>query len=130
MTKPNYTPKYLGQSVDGPIDEIELIPWDKGTITVHLNCSEFTTFCPVTGQPDFGQLKISYIPDAHLIETKSLKLFLQNYREIRGFNEQIIAELGSRINLQLKPKWLKINGSYNPRGGISLSCDVEYGSYS
>jgi 7-cyano-7-deazaguanine reductase len=123
-----YQPRYLGRPVEGPIDRVERIPWTGGEIHVRLDCAEFTTLCPVTGQPDFGNLLIEYQPDCYLVETKSLKLFLQGYRDKRAFNEQIVAELASRLFQQLQPHWLRVTGHYNARGGIALTCVAEQGA--
>jgi 7-cyano-7-deazaguanine reductase len=123
----SYKPKYLGRAVPGPINEIELIPWDQGEIIVALDCAEFTTICPVTGQPDFAALEIQYAPRAHLIETKSLKLYLQGFRDRKGFNEQIVAFLADDLYLQAGPKWLAVIGKYNRRGGISVTCRAQRG---
>lgn len=125
--KAEYKPKYLGKPVKGPIERVELIPWTGGEIRVRLDCAEFTSMCPVTGQPDFGALDIEYVPDCYLVETKSLKLFLQGYRDRRAFNEQIVAELALTLFQQLRPLWLRVTGRYNRRGGIALTCVAEHG---
>lgn len=125
-SKPDtYTPRYLGKAVEGPIDEIERIPWAGGDIEVQLECVEFTAICPITAQPDFARLSIVYVPRDWLIETKSLKLFLQGYREKRAFNEQIVAELADTLFTQLSPVWLRVQGHFNSRGGISLTCSAQ-----
>ncbi len=127
MTNGEYVPKYLGKAVAGPIPEVELIPWSGEAISISLDCSEFTTLCPVTQQPDFGRMEISYIPDAHLIETKSLKLYLQGFRDYKGFNEQIVAHLAGKLFNRVKPKWMAVEAFYNRRGGIGVSCRCERG---
>ncbi len=127
MTDSEWKPKYLGKSVSGPISEVELIPWKDGPVLITLDCTEFTTLCPVTQQPDFGRLEITYIPREYLIETKSLKLFLQGFRDYKGFNEQVVAHLADVLFKRTQPAWLCVEGFYNRRGGIGVSCRCERG---
>ncbi len=127
VRKSAWKPTYLGKPVKGAIDRVELIPWDMGSVIVRLDCSDFTTLCPVTDQPDFGRLIIEYIPDAHLVETKSLKLYLQGFRDRKGFNEKIIAGLVDELYSQIAPKWLRVQGDFHPRGGISVTCSAHRG---
>lgn len=81
---------------------------------------EFTSICPVTGQPDFGHLVIDYVPDKWLIESKSLKLFLQSFRNHGAFHEDVTVTIGKRVADTLKPRWLRIGGYFNPRGGMPI----------
>ncbi|MCI4660649.1 MAG: preQ(1) synthase [Neomegalonema sp.] len=81
---------------------------------------EFTSICPVTGQPDFGHLVIDYVPDQHLIESKSLKLFLHSFRNHGSFHEDCTILIGKRIVETAKPVWLRIGGYWYPRGGIPI----------
>jgi 7-cyano-7-deazaguanine reductase len=81
---------------------------------------EFTSICPVTGQPDFGILMIDYVPDRWLVESKSLKLYLQSFRNHGAFHEDCTVSIGARIADLLKPKWLRIGGYFNPRGGMPI----------
>ena len=120
-----YKPKFLGKRVTGPVKKVDLVPWTQGEMLISLDCAEFTTVCPITGQPDFGGLLIEYVPGAHIIETKSLKLYLQGYRDRKGFNEQIVAAMLDDLFGQVKPKWMKITGMYNRRGGIGVTCECE-----
>ncbi|MCP1335846.1 preQ(1) synthase [Futiania mangrovi] len=83
-------------------------------------CPEFTSLCPVTGQPDFAHLVIDYIPDEFLIESKSLKLFLQSFRNHGAFHEDCTVAVGRRIVESARPKWLRIGGYWYPRGGIPI----------
>jgi 7-cyano-7-deazaguanine reductase len=122
-----YEPKFLGKPVSGPVEKVELIPWTDGDVTVSLDCAEFTTICPVTGQPDFGRIEIHYAPKAHLVETKSLKLYLQGYRERKGFNEHTVAALAKDLFRQIKPRWMKVTGAFNRRGGICVTCSAQHG---
>jgi 7-cyano-7-deazaguanine reductase len=81
---------------------------------------EFTSLCPVTGQPDFGILVIDYIPGKWLLESKSLKLYIASFRNHGAFHEDCTVGIGRRITELLEPKWLRIGGYWNPRGGIPI----------
>ena len=81
---------------------------------------EFTSLCPVTGQPDFARLVIDYAPDAHLVESKSLKLFLASFRNHGAFHEDCTLAIGKAIVVAAKPTWLRIGGFWFPRGGIPI----------
>jgi 7-cyano-7-deazaguanine reductase len=83
-------------------------------------CPEFTSLCPVTGQPDFGHLVIDYVPDRWLVESKSLKLFLQAHRNHGAFHEDCTVGIGRRLVATLSPRWLRIGGYWYPRGGIPI----------
>jgi 7-cyano-7-deazaguanine reductase len=93
---------------------------------VRFACPEFTSLCPITGQPDFAHLVIDYVPDCWLVESKSLKLFLGSYRNHGGFHEACTVDIGQRIEELLDPAWLRIGGYWYPRGGIPI--DVFYQS--
>ncbi|MFL6799772.1 MAG: preQ(1) synthase [Xanthobacteraceae bacterium] len=81
---------------------------------------EFTTICPVTGQPDFALLVIDYVPGKWLLESKSLKLYLGSFRNVGGFHEECTVAIGKRLVALLRPKFLRIGGYWYPRGGIPI----------
>jgi len=81
---------------------------------------EFTSICPVTGQPDFGIMVIDYLPDKWLVESKSLKLYFQSFRNHGAFHEDCTVTIGRRVAGLLKPHWLRIGGYFNPRGGMPI----------
>ena len=81
---------------------------------------EFTVMCPVTGQPDFATLVIDYAPRAWLVESKSLKLYLNSFRNHGAFHEDCTVMIGKRITSEIKPKFLRIGGYWYPRGGIPI----------
>ncbi|MBX7248876.1 MAG: preQ(1) synthase [Caulobacteraceae bacterium] len=81
---------------------------------------EFTSLCPVTGQPDFAHLVIDYAPDQWIVESKSLKLFLTSFRNHGAFHEDCTVAIGKRIVDAIQPKWLRIGGFWYPRGGIPI----------
>ncbi len=85
---------------------------------------EFTSLCPVTGQPDFAHLVIDYIPNKLLVESKSLKLFLTSFRNHGSFHEGCTIDIAKRLIAELEPQWLRIGGYWYPRGGIPI--DVFY----
>ncbi len=83
-------------------------------------CPEFTSICPVTGQPDFAHLVIDYVPGKWLLESKSLKLYLASFRNHGAFHEDCTVAIGKRIASELEPRWLRIGGYWFPRGGIPI----------
>jgi len=89
-------------------------------------CPEFTTLCPVTGQPDFAHLVIDYAPDGWLVESKSLKLYLGAFRDHGNFHEACTIAIAKRLEALLEPRWLRIGGYWYPRGGMPI--DVFYQS--
>jgi 7-cyano-7-deazaguanine reductase len=91
---------------------------------VRFACPEFTALCPITGQPDFAHLVIDYVPDAKLIESKSLKLFLTAFRNHGAFHEDCTVTIAERLVAAASPRWLRIGGYWYPRGGIPI--DVFY----
>jgi len=93
---------------------------------VRFTCPEFTSLCPVTGQPDFAHLVIDYVPDALIVESKSLKLYLGSFRNHAGFHEACTVGIARRLETEIAPHWLRIGGYWYPRGGIPI--DVFYQS--
>jgi 7-cyano-7-deazaguanine reductase len=91
---------------------------------VRFACPEFTALCPLTGQPDFAHLVIDYVPDAQIVESKSLKLFLGAFRNHGAFHEDCTLAIARRLVRALSPRWLRIGGYWYPRGGIPI--DVFY----
>jgi 7-cyano-7-deazaguanine reductase len=81
---------------------------------------EFTTLCPITGQPDFAHLVIDYVPARWLVESKSLKLYLGSFRNIGAFHEDCTVAIGKRLVALLAPKFLRIGGYWYPRGGMPI----------
>mgnify|MGYP001158206443 FL=1 len=90
------------------------------TYSVRFTCPEFTSLCPVTGQPDFGHLIIDYIPNKYLVESKSLKLYLLGFRNHGAFHEDCTITVAQEIVGLLEPKWLRIGAYWFPRGGIPI----------
>lgn len=94
---------------------------------VKLNCPEFTSLCPITGQPDFACIYISYIPDKKLVESKSLKLYLFSFRNHGDFHEDCINIIMKDLINLLEPKYIEVLGKFLPRGGISIDPFANYG---
>ncbi len=89
-------------------------------VVVRFTCPEFTSMCPMTGQPDFAHIIIDYIPDAWLVESKSLKLFFHSFRNHGAFHEACTLMIADRLITLLAPKWLRIGTYWYPRGGIPI----------
>lgn len=87
---------------------------------VRFACPEFTSLCPITGQPDFAHLVIDYAPAARLVESKSLKLYLAAFRNHGAFHEDCTLSVAKKILAAAKPRWLRIAGYWYPRGGIPI----------
>jgi len=94
------------------------------TYLVRFAAPEFTTLCPLTGQPDFAHLVIDYVPGPSLVESKSLKLFLTSFRSHGGFHEATTLAIAKRLVAEISPQWLRIGGYWYPRGGMPI--DVFY----
>jgi 7-cyano-7-deazaguanine reductase len=91
---------------------------------IRFACPEFTSLCPLTGQPDFAHIVIDYVPNKKIIESKSLKLFMGSFRNHGDFHEACTVYIAKRIVAEIKPKWLRIGAYWYPRGGIPI--DVFY----
>ncbi len=94
---------------------------------VKFNCPEFTTLCPITNQPDFATIYISYIPGEKMVESKSLKLYLFSYRNHGGFHETSVNMIMDDLVKLMDPKYIEVWGKFTPRGGISIDPYCNYG---
>ena len=94
---------------------------------VKFNCPEFTSLCPITGQPDFATITISYVPDERLVESKSLKLYLFSFRNHGDFHEDVINIIMKDLVSLLEPKYIEVWGKFLPRGGLSIDPYCNYG---
>ena len=125
--------KQLGRKVTLPQSpeeaQIERVPNpQKGShYIVRFTAPEFTSLCPLTGQPDFAHLMIDYLPKDWLVESKSLKLYLGSFRNHGAFHEDCTVAIGKRLIQLLKPKWLRIGGYWYPRGGIPIDVFFQSG---
>ena len=120
------TPRFLGQSTPLPqspdLATLDYVPNPRlgRPYLVRFTAPEFTSLCPVTAQPDFAHLVIDYAPEATIVESKSLKLFLGSFRNHAAFHEDCTVGIGERLFDELKPHWLRIGGYWYPRGGIPI----------
>ncbi len=120
----------LGQATDLPASPeeatLERVPNPQAGFgyVARFTAPEFTSICPMTGQPDFAQLVIDYVPGEWLVESKSLKLFLFSFRNHGAFHEDCTMTVARRLVELLEPRWLRIGGYWYPRGGIPI--DVFY----
>ena len=94
---------------------------------VKFNCPEFTSLCPITGQPDFATIYISYVPDQFLVESKSLKLYLFSFRNHGDFHEDCVNIIMKDLIKLMNPKYIEVKGLFTPRGGISIWPYANYG---
>jgi 7-cyano-7-deazaguanine reductase len=126
MVKYRDEPDLLGRHAPTPAspDEAELDrvpnPHPDETYLVRFTAPEFTSLCPVTGQPDFAHLVIDYAPAAWLVESKSLKLYLSSFRNHGAFHEDCTVRIGKDLVSVLQPNYLRIGGYWYPRGGIPI----------
>ena len=116
----------LGRAVAPPISPDKAVleavanPHPGENYVIRATAPEFTTLCPVTGQPDFAHFVIDYCPGKSLVESKSLKLFLGSFRNYAAFHEDCTLMIAKRIGAAIKPKYIRIAGYWYPRGGIPL----------
>jgi 7-cyano-7-deazaguanine reductase len=108
--------------------EFELFdnPRPQRDYTIQIRCPEFTSVCPKTGQPDFGTILIDYIPDKLCIELKSLKFYMQRFRNQGIFYESLTNDILDDLTAACKPRWMRVTSEFTPRGGITTNVCVEY----
>ena len=94
---------------------------------VRFNCPVFTSLCPITGQPDFAEIRISYVPDVKMVESKSLKLYLFSFRNHGDFHEDCVNIIMKDLVKLMDPKYIEVTGLFTPRGGISIWPYANYG---
>ena len=94
---------------------------------VHFECPEFTSLCPITGQPDFATIQIAYIPAEKMVESKSLKLYLFSFRNHGAFHEDCVNIIMKDLIALMDPKYIEVTGIFTPRGGISIYPYANYG---
>ena len=94
---------------------------------VRFNCPEFTSLCPITGQPDFAEIRISYLPDMKMVESKSLKLYLFSFRNHGDFHEDCVNIIMKDLIKLMEPKYIEVWVKFTPRGGLSIDPYANYG---
>ena len=102
-------------------------PYPARDYWVTFDCPEFTSLCPVTGQPDFGHVTIRYIPEARCVESKSLKLYLFSFRNHRTFHEEVVNRILDDLVSVCAPREAVVRGEFNPRGGIAITVEASHG---
>ena len=118
----------LPESPDKAVLESVPNPHPGTDYVVRFTSPEFTSICPITGQPDFAHLVIDYVPDARLVESKSLKLYLASFRNHGAFHEDCTVAIAKRLEELLAPRWLRIGGYWFPRGGMPIDIFYQSGS--
>lgn len=100
-------------------------PRPGGPFVIGLDCLEFTSLCPITGQPDYGKIYVHYVPDASCVESKSMKLYLGAYRNHGAFHEDCVNQITEDLESRLSPLFIRVFGDFRPRGGIAIKPMVE-----
>lgn len=111
---------YQYDNPDASVLEVFANPYPSAPWAVGLLCDEFTTLCPVTGQPDYGRLRVDYVPAGWCVESKSLKLYLMRYRNHGTFHEACVNQVADDIVERIEPRYLRVYGYFNARGGIAI----------
>jgi 7-cyano-7-deazaguanine reductase len=123
----------LGKQVLQPASPDEAVleavanPHPDSDYVIRFTAPEFTTLCPITGQPDFAHFVIDYVPGKAIVESKSLKLYLTSFRNVGGFHEATTLAIAKRIIAAIKPKYLRIGGYWYPRGGMPIDVFFQAG---
>ena len=126
--------KHLGKTSQQPQSpekaELDTFPnpAPKRDFIITLDCPEFTTLCPITGQPDFAHIIIQYTPNELCIESKALKLYLGSFRNIGSFHEAVTNRILDDLVEAISPKWMEVMGDFNVRGGIGIQINASHGT--
>ena len=133
MAQSNLTRKEHGVTAQPPANPREILETFENQFpgrdyVIEIVCPEFTSVCPKTGQPDFGTLTITYTPDRKCVELKSLKLYLQSFRNEGIFYENVTNEITDDLVAVLQPRFMKIEAAFSARGGITETVTVKYAS--
>ena len=127
---PNPTVGYTIEKPDivqaGLLDPIDYAYQGRRDIVITINQPEFTSVCPMTGLPDFGTICIRYMPDRTIIELKSLKFYLLQYRNVGIFYEHLVNRILDDLVAALNPKWMEVEGIFTSRGGITSEVKAQY----
>jgi 7-cyano-7-deazaguanine reductase len=126
VNKARYTPQHAAAGLGAKLPQIESWPNQFGGYEIVVDDPEFTSVCPKTGLPDFGTITIRYMPDKHCLELKSLKEYLQAYRNLGIFQENIVNRVLEDVVRWAKPVWVEVKGEFRPRGGISTVVSAKW----
>lgn len=118
----------LGSSPTNPTKELETFanPNPERDYHIRIDSPEFTCLCPKTGQPDFAEIKLDYVPDLLCVELKSLKLYYWSFRDEGHFHEQVTNMIADKLITLLEPRYLKVQAVFNVRGGVYTTIEVEH----
>lgn len=125
---------YLGKSTVYPDHPDKAVldtfanPAPERPYLINLDCPEFTTLCPITGQPDFARIEINYQPAQSCLESKALKLYLFSFRNVGSFHEAVTNRILDDLTKACAPRWMEVIGHFNARGGISIRVKAEQGT--
>lgn len=122
----NQHTQYPGQYAPGVLEAFDNKHPDNNYL-VKFICPEFTSLCPMTGQPDFATIHIGYIPDVKMVESKSLKLYLFSFRNHGDFHEDCVNTIMKDLLALMQPKYIEVYGEFTPRGGIAIHPYANYG---
>ena len=128
MPKRNDRLTLLGRKVRKPSKKLEAFPnkHPQRDFEVILETQEFTALCPVTGQPDFGAITISYVPDRLIVESKSLKLYLWSFRQEGHFHEEVVNRILDDLVRAIRPRRMQVKGEFRARGGITITVVADH----
>src|ERR1041384_6185425 len=121
-----YTDEHAAAGLDTKFPAIETWPNQFPAYEIVIDIPEFTSVCPKTGLPDFGELTVRYMPDKECLELKSLKEYLFTYRNLGIFQENIVNQVLNDVVKAAKPKWAVVKGDFRPRGGIGTTVEARY----
>lgn len=124
--RPRYTPEHAQAGLDARFPEIETWPNQFRGYEIVIDIPEFTSVCPKTGLPDFGALKIRYMPDKECLELKSLKEYLFVYRNLGIFQENVVNRVLDDVVRAARPVWAIVTGDFRPRGGIGTVIEARF----
>ena len=125
-TRLGYTDEHAAAGLDAEFPEIETWPNQFPGYEIEIDIPEFTSVCPKTGQPDFGRLTISYVPERRCVELKSLKLYLQQFRNEGIFYEHVTNRILDDLVAVIQPRRMKLVAAFSPRGGITTTVTAEF----
>ena len=128
MAKParRYTDEQAAAGIDSDFPEIETWPNQFPGYEIAIDIPEFTSVCPRTGLPDFGAITIRYMPDKQCLELKSLKEYMNTYRNLGIFQENVVNRVLEDVGRWAKPVWAVVRGEFRPRGGIGTVIEARY----
>ncbi len=124
--QPRYTPEHAKSGLNASFPDIETWPNQFPNYEIVVDIPEFTSVCPKTGLPDFGTIWIRYMPDKLCFELKSLKEYINHYRNLGIFQENVVNRILADVVKATKPKWARVTGDFRPRGGLGTKVVAEW----